>query len=214
VGSKDVDHSTQFDLALHTVEAPDGALSGDWNYAVDLFDPKTIERLHQRFERLLAQMVMAPEQVIGDYDLLDASDHQQLADWNNTVTDHGQPEPVHRLFERQAAAHPDREALVFGDQRLSYGELDATANRLAHVLLEQGVSVGSLVGVTRMDGSAFRIIWSSPSTKSSLSTKIRNSVVSAAGVPMLIAISLLFPIAKDCWKFDGYGDPPQYRPGS
>ncbi|TBW45045.1 amino acid adenylation domain-containing protein, partial [Marinobacter halodurans] len=64
-----------------------------------------------------------------------------------TEVDYGQPEPVHRLFERQAAAHPDREALVCGDRRLGYAEFDQAANRLAHALIGQGVGCHSLVGV-------------------------------------------------------------------
>ncbi|MEQ5837817.1 amino acid adenylation domain-containing protein, partial [Marinobacter sp. NFXS9] len=70
-----------------------------------------------------------------------------LADWNATEVDYGQPEPVHRRFERQAAAHPEREALVFGDRCLSYAEFDQAANRLAHALIGQGVARNSLVGV-------------------------------------------------------------------
>ncbi|MDF0752669.1 amino acid adenylation domain-containing protein, partial [Marinobacter sp. 71-i] len=139
--------TAQVDLALHTWEFPDGGLSGNWNYATDLFDAATIERLHQRFERLLMQIVEQPGCAIGDYDLPDEFDRKQLAAWNDTAVDYGTPEPVQRLFERQANRHPNREALVFGDRRLSYAELDQAANRLAHYLIGQGVGTGSLVGV-------------------------------------------------------------------
>ncbi|TBW45304.1 non-ribosomal peptide synthetase, partial [Marinobacter halodurans] len=118
------DGSTQFDMALNLIEEADGRLSGNWNYATDLFDADTIERIQARFERLLGQILMAPEQAVGDIDLLDEADRSQLVDWNATEVDYGQPEPVHRLFERQAAAHPDREALVCGDRRLGYAEFD------------------------------------------------------------------------------------------
>ncbi|MDF0752748.1 amino acid adenylation domain-containing protein, partial [Marinobacter sp. 71-i] len=138
---------TQFDLALNTVESPDGHLAGDWNYATDLFDPQTIEHLHRRFEHLLHQIAEAPQTAIGDYDLLDEADRHRLSVWNATSVDYGQPEPVHRIFESQARANPEREALVFGDHRLSYGELDRTANRLAHYLVGQGIHGDSLVGV-------------------------------------------------------------------
>lgn len=145
--------TAQFDLALHTWEFSEGhdrsggAVAGNWNYATDLFDESTIARIHQQFERLLAEIVAAPERAIGDYDLLDEADRCQLAAWNDTFADHGSPEPVHRQFERMARLHPQREALVVGDQRLNYGELNARANRLAHHLIGQGVSPDSLVGV-------------------------------------------------------------------
>ncbi|MDP4534557.1 condensation domain-containing protein, partial [Marinobacter salarius] len=139
--------AAQFDLALHTWAFPDGRVGGNWNYAADLFDGETVERIHRRFECLLRQIAADPQQSVGDYDLLDDTDHEQLASWNRTGVDYGRPEPVHRLFERQVAAHPDREALVFGAERLSYTNLDARANRLAHYLIGQGVDRNSLVGV-------------------------------------------------------------------
>ncbi|MCK0745725.1 non-ribosomal peptide synthetase, partial [Chromohalobacter nigrandesensis] len=139
--------AAQFDLALHTWAFPDGRVGGNWNYATDLFDRQSVERIHRCFEGLLRQIVDAPDQSVGDYDLLDETDQGQLSAWNTTVTDYGQPKPVHRLFERQATAHPDREALAFGDERLSFGALDARANRLAHYLIGQGVGRNSLVGV-------------------------------------------------------------------
>ncbi|MEQ5836821.1 condensation domain-containing protein, partial [Marinobacter sp. NFXS9] len=111
--------AAQFDLALHTWAFPDGRVGGNWNYASDLFDEGTVASIHHRFECLLRQIAEAPDEAIGDYDLLTDSDRGRLADWNATEVDYGQPEPVHRRFERQAAAHPEREALVFGDRCLS-----------------------------------------------------------------------------------------------
>ena len=139
--------TTQFDLALNTQEDGDGVLLGSWNYATDLFDVETIKHFHCQFECLLEQVVASPESVIGDYDLLDENQRQQLKAWNHTTLDYGQPRPVHRLFERQAMLHPGREALIFGEQRLSYSELDRAANRLAHYLLAQGMSSQTLVGL-------------------------------------------------------------------
>ncbi|MCK0746813.1 non-ribosomal peptide synthetase, partial [Chromohalobacter nigrandesensis] len=141
------DSGAQFDMALNVIEETDGHLSGNWNYATDLFEEVTIERLHARFEKLLGQILSAPEQIVGDVELLDESDREQLTDWNATAVDYGQPEPVHRLFERNAVRYPDREALVFGDQCLSYAEFDQAANRLAHALVGLGVGGNSLVGV-------------------------------------------------------------------
>lgn len=139
--------AAQFDLALHTWTLANGQVGGNWNYALDLFEAETVARLHRGFEQLLRQIVAEPERAIGDYDLCTPEDRQRLRSWNATAVDYGTPEPVHRQFERQAAAHPEREALVFGEQRLSYGELDRAANRLAHALIEQGVGPDQLVGV-------------------------------------------------------------------
>jgi amino acid adenylation domain-containing protein/non-ribosomal peptide synthase protein (TIGR01720 family) len=143
--------SAQFDLALHTWENAAGELAGNWNYATDLFDEGTVERLHHRFVQLFAQLLEQPDAAIGDFELLDLQDRAQLALVNDTARDWSVDEPVvHRHFERLAQHHPDREALRFGDQALTYRQLDQRANQLAHYLRGQGVGRESLVGVAAL----------------------------------------------------------------
>jgi amino acid adenylation domain-containing protein/non-ribosomal peptide synthase protein (TIGR01720 family) len=150
------DGSSQFDLALNTYEDADGALGGSWNYATDLFDHRSVERLHQRFVQLFAQLLEQPEAAIGDFELLDLQDRAQLALVNDTARDWAGSfeqahEPVvHRQFERLAQLHPDREALRCGDEVLTYRQLDQRANQLAHYLRGQGVGRESLVGVAAL----------------------------------------------------------------
>ena len=143
--------SAQFDLALHTWENAAGELAGNWNYATDLFDHASIERLHGRFEQLFTELLERPDAAIGDFDLLDAEDRAQLATVNGTARDWAESEPfVHRHFGRLAQLHPEREALRFGDEVLSYRALDQRANQLAHHLREQGIGRESLVGVAAL----------------------------------------------------------------
>ncbi|WP_447649790.1 non-ribosomal peptide synthase/polyketide synthase [Pseudomonas abietaniphila] len=145
------DGSSQFDLALNTYEDADGALGGSWNYATDLFDHSSVERLHQRFVQLFTQLLEQPEAAIGDFELLDSQDRAQLALVNDTARDWTVDEPiVHRQFERLAQLHPDREALRCGDEVLTYRQLDQRANQLAHYLRGQGVDRESLVGVAAL----------------------------------------------------------------
>ena len=144
------DGSSQFDLALNTVEDAEGGLAGSWNYATDLFDQGSIERLHARFEQLFAELIDHPDAAIGDFELLDVEDRAQLARVNDTARDWDSGPFVHRQFERLVQLHPEREALRFGDDVLSYGELDQQANRLAHYLRGQGVGRESLVGVAAL----------------------------------------------------------------
>ncbi|SUD40757.1 amino acid adenylation domain-containing protein [Ectopseudomonas mendocina] len=139
--------SAQFDLALHTWEGPGDVLAGNWNYALDLFEPASIERLHQRFIGLLKQLLAQPQLAIGEHRLDDEIDRQALAHFNATAVDYGVVEPVQRQFEKRVQAHPQAIALVCGEQRLSYAELDLRANQLAHHLQKLGVSRDSLVGV-------------------------------------------------------------------
>ena len=142
-----VAHRTHTNYPLTLVVQPGTTLRFALSYQSERFRSGDMTALLGELRRLLATLSESPERPVADLPIIGEPDRARLCDWNATRVDHGQPEPVHRLFERQAADHPDREALVFGDQRLSYGELDATANRLAHYLIGQGVGVGSLVGV-------------------------------------------------------------------
>ncbi|MGF0338192.1 condensation domain-containing protein, partial [Ectopseudomonas toyotomiensis] len=142
--------SAQFDLALHTWEGPGEELAGNWNYALDLFEAATVERLHQRFIRLLEQLLEQPQLAIGEHRLDDDQDCLALTSFNATRVDYGAVEPVHRQFERRVQAQPQAIALVCGEQRLSYAELDRRANQLAHHLQKLGVTRDSLVGVAAL----------------------------------------------------------------
>ncbi|KAG0323014.1 hypothetical protein BGZ97_001451 [Linnemannia gamsii] len=130
----------KFDLSFHFNEAPSengSGLSGIIQYATDLFDRKTIAQLAQRFVRLLETIAQNPDQLIGCLELLDDTERQQLlVEWNDTAR------PVHKitlpaLFEAQVAKAPDAIALAFEGQSISYAELNAQANRLAHYLIAQ-----------------------------------------------------------------------------
>ncbi|WP_324803086.1 amino acid adenylation domain-containing protein [Pseudomonas sp. JQ170C] len=138
----------KFDLSLDTEEDANGVLSGAFTYATDLFDAARIERLRGHFLRLLADCVARPDAAIGDLAMLHADEHYQVIDgWNATAVDYGQPQCLQVLIETQAAATPHATALIAGEQQLSYAQLDAAANRLAHCLRARGVGPEHLVGV-------------------------------------------------------------------
>ncbi|MGE7955442.1 non-ribosomal peptide synthase/polyketide synthase [Pseudomonas sp. NPDC089530] len=139
-------HTTHFDLSLDTQESGDD-LWASLNYATDLFDASTIERLAQHWQGLLHGMLASSQTLIGELPLLSAAEQQRMVrEWNAgaTVLEQG---PVHRLFEAQAQQHPEAVALVLDEQSLSYAELNRQANRLAHYLIAQGVGPEVLVGI-------------------------------------------------------------------
>ncbi len=139
--------TTQFDLTLDTYEKG-GKLHAALTYASDLFEPATIERMARHWLRLLTAMVADPAQRVGELPLLEADEqHTLVHEWNNVHAVYPTETPIHQLIEAQVARTPSAPALVFGEQTLSYAELDAQANRLAHLLREQGVRADSLVGV-------------------------------------------------------------------
>ena len=92
-------------------------------------------------------MAAAPDQAIGDLDVLSAQErHTILTAWNDT-TRPLEPATLPQLFEAQVRKNPAATAVVFEDQSLSYAELDARANQLAHHLIDLGVGPESIVGL-------------------------------------------------------------------
>ncbi len=142
----------KFDLALSLFETSAG-LRAVVDYRTDLFDGVTIDRLLGRFERLLAAALSGPERPLASLDLLAAGERQQLLEWSE-----GPPLPAaglaHRLVEESAGRASGRVALVCGAEEITYGELEARANRLARLLRRLGAASGARVGV-----SLGRTVW-------------------------------------------------------
>jgi amino acid adenylation domain-containing protein len=140
--------TSQFDLRMAVAEAGD-ELSVLINYNTDLYDAVTITRLLTHFEVLLRSVVADPHQRVSDLPVMTEQElHQILHEWNDTSAPYPQDKSVNELFETQAETRPAAIAAVFEDQRITYGELNARANRLAHHLRSLGVGPESLVGLS------------------------------------------------------------------
>ncbi|MFP4099132.1 amino acid adenylation domain-containing protein [Coleofasciculus sp.] len=139
--------TAQFDLSLTIVETEQG-LIGSLNYSTDLFESATITRMVGHFQTLLESIVANPNQGLGKIGLLTAKEQQQLlVEWNDTHTDYPKDQCIHQLFEVQVERTPDAVAVVCKDQPLTYRELNARANQLAHYLQRLGVKPEVLVGI-------------------------------------------------------------------
>ncbi|MBH9643658.1 amino acid adenylation domain-containing protein [Burkholderia vietnamiensis] len=142
-------HTSKFDLTLHVEDADDG-LAGAIEYNLDLFDGSTIERMAGHFRTLLDAVIAAPDRPLGELPLTsDAERALVTVEWNRTDVDFGDAaaQPLHRLFEQQVERTPDAVAAVYDGAALTYAELNARANRLAHRLIALGVAPDTLVGV-------------------------------------------------------------------
>ncbi|HTG35649.1 MAG TPA: non-ribosomal peptide synthase/polyketide synthase [Thermoanaerobaculia bacterium] len=138
--------TAKFDLLIAFAESPEG-LRMAVEYDADLFLPATAERLLEQLESLLAAAVEDPDRRLGDLPLLTAAARHQVArEWTGAGSIPG-AEPLHRSFERQARRAPEAVAAVCNGERLTYGELNAGANRLARWLRRQGVGPESRVGL-------------------------------------------------------------------
>ncbi|HEX6902709.1 MAG TPA: amino acid adenylation domain-containing protein, partial [Thermoanaerobaculia bacterium] len=138
---------SRFDLTLLLRDSADGFV-GSVEYAVDLFDAGTVERLLGHYRTLLAGIVADPGRPVADLPLLSREEERQLlaesvrdaADWPDDVL-------LHEFFEAQAKRTPDAVALIGGTERLTYRELDERADHLARRLRALGVGPEVRVGV-------------------------------------------------------------------
>ncbi|MFM0523279.1 amino acid adenylation domain-containing protein, partial [Caballeronia jiangsuensis] len=113
--------------------------SGTLSYATDLFDEVTIARLGERFTRLLQQALDQPDAPLHALELVLPEEHALLEGWNDTAAVYPEHVCIHQLFEQQVRRTPDAIALVFEDESLTYSQLNARANQLAHHLIALGV---------------------------------------------------------------------------
>ncbi len=140
--------TAKYDLTLTMAEGSEGRLLAELEYNTDLFEASTIRRMLAHLERLLSAVVEDPKVAVGKVPLLSAAERrQQLEEWNQTELSFPEEVCAHEWFEERAAARPEAVALIFGEQEVSYGELNERANRLAHYLRDRGVGPEVRVGL-------------------------------------------------------------------
>ncbi|WOH53420.1 non-ribosomal peptide synthase/polyketide synthase [Bradyrhizobium sp. sBnM-33] len=141
--------TVKFDLALDSEEGPAGEIRAIFTYATALFEPATIERLASHWITILSTMVEDGAQPVAGIALLSEQEMATLREWNGGGAGTAAPfTPVHQTVARLAAETPDAPALIFGDDVVSYAELDRRANRLAHRLIRLGIGPADLVGIS------------------------------------------------------------------
>ncbi len=138
--------AAKFDLALSWTETAAG-LAGSVEYDTSLFDRSTVARLAGQLESVLRSAASHPERRLSELALLSAGESQQLlVEWRG-VTRRAPPTSVPARLSLQAARTPQAVAVVWGDERLTYGELDRRAGRLARRLRAGGVRAETRVGL-------------------------------------------------------------------
>ncbi|KAF9944158.1 hypothetical protein BGZ72_002710, partial [Mortierella alpina] len=144
----DLDHSSaKFDLSLALWEASNG-ISGGLTYATSLFDRTTIERHVGYLRAMLLAMTTTTEQSVAKVEILSPAERDLvLKTWNSTTEEYPSDVCLHQLFEQQVERTPDAIAVVHETQSLTYSELNARANCLAHRLIHLGVKPEVLVAI-------------------------------------------------------------------
>ncbi len=139
--------AAKFDLTLELRETSEG-LAGSLDYATALFDRETIERYLGYLQRLLAAMVENDSQQVSRIGLLDKDERAQLLEsWNETKAAYPDASTIHGLFEAQVRRTPEAIAVEHEGRQVSYAELNARANRVAHALIGLGVGPDARVGL-------------------------------------------------------------------
>ncbi|MFN6462896.1 MAG: non-ribosomal peptide synthetase [Nostoc sp. DedVER02] len=140
--------TTLFDLSLIFRETPQG-LTGEWEYATDLFEAETIQRMAGHFEVILKQIIDNPKQPINSLSLLTEDERHKLQSWNQTQTQYPHDKTLVDLFEEQVRKNPDNQAVFFESQTLTYQELNQKADRLAYYLIHNyQIQADTLIGIS------------------------------------------------------------------
>ncbi|HEX3048367.1 MAG TPA: amino acid adenylation domain-containing protein [Bacillota bacterium] len=139
--------TAKFDLWLSATKTNRG-VRFILEYCSKIYKKTTAERLAGHFLNILQSITATPETKIAALEMMSVAEKRQiLHDFNGAQTPNPENQTIHQLFEYQASLTPDKIAVVFGNQQLTYAELSFRANRIANYLRNQGVQPGSLVGI-------------------------------------------------------------------
>ncbi|NGO15600.1 amino acid adenylation domain-containing protein, partial [Streptomyces sp. HC44] len=142
------DDATHYPLSLSAIPVPGAGLTLKVSYRPDVYAPDEAQRISERLVHLLEAVVDAPDRQIHRVDVLPPEEREFLLSAAGPVVPSVAVERcVHEIFEERVAASPDAVAVVCGAVSLTYAEVDARANQLAHHLRSLGVGPESLVGV-------------------------------------------------------------------
>ncbi|WP_164744562.1 condensation domain-containing protein, partial [Paenibacillus xylaniclasticus] len=131
---------TKFDMTWSLSEREDG-LQIVVEYCTDLYQRETVERMAQHYLQLIRAAVSEPEMELSKLSMLTVEEKHQIVNvFNTTEAPYPKEKTIHRLFEEQVERTPDHIALVSETDQLTYQELNARANRLAHKLRKLGVT--------------------------------------------------------------------------
>ncbi len=136
-----------YDLML-TIEDAGQQIEMHFDYKPGRFTKDTIEQITRHYTAILNSLVERPEMTLSSVPMLSETErHQLLTECNGTKTPYPHKETVYRWFEMQAEQSPDHEAVIFGNERYTYRQLNERANRLARTLRTKGVQADQFVAI-------------------------------------------------------------------
>lgn len=154
----DINFSAKTNYPISVLAEPGSEITLQITYNSRLFDELAITRMLNHLRIILENMLLGPNQKLADISYLTPDERQTLlVTWNDTDSPFPKATCLHHLFEQQVARTPETTALVWGESRLTYQEVNKQANQLAHHLQTQGVLPGDPVGLC-LDRSPLLVI--------------------------------------------------------
>jgi amino acid adenylation domain-containing protein len=139
--------TAKFDLRCDVCNGADG-LYGYIEYNTSLFERSTAARIATHLQTLITAIADDPDRTLSALPILTAQERETiLVHWNSTATSYPQDEPIHRLFEKQAAAAPLATAIRDGSRSVTYADLNRQADVLAHTLRQHGLQLEDRVAL-------------------------------------------------------------------
>lgn len=136
-----------FDLRLQLWESDNG-IKGGFDYNIALFEPSTVAAISMHLLNLLENVVKNPMENTSKLKFITKAEERQLLfDFNDTKADFPENKVINDYIEEQASKEPENVAVIFGERKVSYGELNRKANRLARLLKEKGVKPECIVAI-------------------------------------------------------------------
>ncbi|WP_342551890.1 non-ribosomal peptide synthase/polyketide synthase [Paenibacillus sp. FSL R7-0652] len=139
-------HVSKMDITVTAWET-EGSLQCEIEYATQLYDRETIERMSGHWQQLLRSLIEAPHLQLSEVEVVTESEKAQIAGFNATEAAYPKEKTIHQLFEEQVERTPENIAVVYEGEELTYRELNERANQLARNLRARGVGPESIVGL-------------------------------------------------------------------
>ncbi|MFI8709002.1 amino acid adenylation domain-containing protein, partial [Bacillus sp. NPDC077411] len=146
VDSFHIEEETNYNLVV-TINTFDD-ISIDISYNTQVFSREFMEQMAEDFEMILSFIIENKEQTVNDIKLLSKNEEKHLLSiLNDTVIEYPKDKTIHKLFEEQVEQSPNRVAVVAGESRLTYQELNERANQLARTLRSKGIGPDTVVAI-------------------------------------------------------------------
>jgi len=151
-------NTSNFDLTFNFYER-EGEICLGLEYRMDLFKKETIERLFGHLQELTVSAIAKPGDNLNSLDIIPKAEKQELLHaFNDPAVNFAENKNILDSFEEQVHANPEQTALIFEDKEISYAQLDAQANQLANMLMDNhNVVPGDLVGIL-LERSEWQVI--------------------------------------------------------